>query len=523
MTHAPSPSSTLWRRWAPGVWLACFAASLLLFRIPLLGDDQALFGIGAQILRDGGVLYRDFWDVKQPGIYWFNQAALALPGAGGRHWLLVVWLATTGLASAVLAAIAAPYTGAWLFAPLLTLGTCLLVSDPSNIGQLETLVPLPITGVIVCVLGVAARRIPLRGGWLAAGVLTGVTALFKLILASIPATILLIALARLGFQRGARATALAFAMALLGAALVAAATIAPFAAAGALEPMLWTQFAWPVQALGAIGHAPVSRLLDAAAWFAGAVALMLPAAWVGLRGTLARRMRRRDAPPPSPQGDPGSPASLGLADRDLPIRSLAGACLAAWLLVDLAAIAAQQLSWHAYHFTLLIWPIGMLAALGAGQAIQRRGSRVALWVLVLALAVNLLRFGYRQWAPPEPPIEPRHYVAKLPALAAQLARSPCRTAIVFGSPALLLATGLSPAGALTGQLAPILLPVQWRQLEDTIRDTRPGYLYLHAGAPMLIGAKRQALERLIERDYRVLATDAMRGVWMVPVTGACAG
>src|SRR5262245_65009137 len=33
--------------------------------------DQAIHLLGAEKLRDGGVLYRDIWDLKQPGIFWF--------------------------------------------------------------------------------------------------------------------------------------------------------------------------------------------------------------------------------------------------------------------------------------------------------------------------------------------------------------------------------------------------------------------------------------------------------------------
>src|SRR5258705_260145 len=44
---------------------------LLAAPLPFTGD-QALFAAGARQLARGDVLYRDFWDVKQPGIYlWY--------------------------------------------------------------------------------------------------------------------------------------------------------------------------------------------------------------------------------------------------------------------------------------------------------------------------------------------------------------------------------------------------------------------------------------------------------------------
>ena len=521
-----------WRRWAPAVWLACFVGSLLLLTIPISHDDQVLFRLGAGVLADGGVLYRDFWDVKQPGIYWFNEAALRLFGEGlsadsvkatGVHWLVILWLASTGLAAAVVAAIIAPYTGAWLFAPVLTLGFYVMRADVYNLGQVETLVALPILGIIGCMLAVAGRRLPVARAWFIAGLLTGVTAVLKLMLITIPGIILLIALARLGFQRGTRSVVTAILAGVAGLALVLAATVAPFIANGTFNTFIWTQFGYPTEALALIEHAPLTRLTHSILWIGSTVLLILPAAWIGGRSTLARRARHRDTPEPLTDPTATSAAAglgLGMADRHLSVRSLGGISLFAWIIVGAAMILLQQFSWHAYHFTMLLWPIGMLAALGAAQIVQGRGPRALLLLLALGVAVNLTRFGYRQWSPLRAEIDVPHYVQGLPALTARLESDPCRTAIVFGSPALMLAAKLVPVGELTGQLAPILLPTQWRRLETTLRERRPAYVYLHAGALALIGSHAPALAGWIEETYRSIATDANRGSWMVPIDGS---
>ena len=44
--------------------------------LPYTGD-QALFARAAREIGRGAVYYRDFWDIKQPGIYWW------FVGAGG--------------------------------------------------------------------------------------------------------------------------------------------------------------------------------------------------------------------------------------------------------------------------------------------------------------------------------------------------------------------------------------------------------------------------------------------------------
>ncbi len=40
---------------------------------PLM-DDQTVFLLGARAVSKGAVLYRDFWDIKPPGIYLFYLA-----------------------------------------------------------------------------------------------------------------------------------------------------------------------------------------------------------------------------------------------------------------------------------------------------------------------------------------------------------------------------------------------------------------------------------------------------------------
>ena len=57
--------------------------------------DQALFALGADELRHGRHLYTDFWDNKQPGIYWFFLAARQLlgPGEFAVHAVELAWLA----------------------------------------------------------------------------------------------------------------------------------------------------------------------------------------------------------------------------------------------------------------------------------------------------------------------------------------------------------------------------------------------------------------------------------------------
>ena len=54
-------------------------AGLTKLALPFCGNT-ALFMTGARMMDQGGVLYVDFWDFKQPGIYWFFLAGGRLFG-----------------------------------------------------------------------------------------------------------------------------------------------------------------------------------------------------------------------------------------------------------------------------------------------------------------------------------------------------------------------------------------------------------------------------------------------------------
>jgi hypothetical protein len=71
-------------------------AVLGLIHLPYpFGGDQALFLLGAAALDRGEVLYVDFWDNKQPGIYFFFWLAGHLFGfsEAGVHLLELLWQA----------------------------------------------------------------------------------------------------------------------------------------------------------------------------------------------------------------------------------------------------------------------------------------------------------------------------------------------------------------------------------------------------------------------------------------------
>lgn len=179
------------------------------------------------------------------------------------------------------------------------------------------------------------------------GCCAAVAAVFKLILMPIPAAFWL-ASAAWATTRDNRLLGAVVRDQLLpavaGMAIVFGAVAAYFAWLGAFPEFVWTNFRYPVEAVAAAPKASPSdweRLLFSAGWYAFVFAPCLVF------------------------------ALLGLVQRHGDRRDLVTLHLALWLVVGLAAILVQRLSWWSYHFLLFIVPVGILALRGIDIVIVR--------------------------------------------------------------------------------------------------------------------------------------------------------
>jgi|GEM_PF-3741286 len=253
-------------------WIIASAAviTVLLWRLSLDHYDQALFRIGAQVLADGGWLYKDFWDLKQPGIYWFYKTAGLLFGGGERGYLVrevlllnTVWLmATTGVCAAIVRTVF-PKSPIWLAVPFIVLLTFVLRIDTYSIAQVESLIMLPLLWITFCMLKAAKTRIEShRLLWSAlAGVGVLAVAVAKLIL--LPVAFALVAvgvwfLPRIVISSSAYRlvplATVAFSAA-IGMALIWAA----FWAVGLSAEFLWAQLVFPHKAVLTLQSQPASK------------------------------------------------------------------------------------------------------------------------------------------------------------------------------------------------------------------------------------------------------------------------
>ena len=325
------------------------------------GRDQSVFLLAGQALSGGAIPYRDFWDIKPPGLF----LAYLLPGSLASAWpgaaalvdlaaLAVAILACHRLLAGWGSAVAGPaaaifLTGLWAFA-----------GDWWDLGQGERLaVPLLILALL------AAGRASTRR-WLLAGTCIGVMTLLKT--SFLPLALVLLPLLPRRADNEDRNPAPAGR--LLGAAVVG--TLAPLilvalalAIVGALDAAReatvsftghYTRLAWqrPEVVLRTAWVTTWAFLqttwpLVGLAAVATAMALLRPGSLMGMAQRNGNGHVRPDA---------------GLTALQRGVTSLLVA-----LLLAAAAVLAQG-KFFPYHW-IALWPaLALLAALGAGGLAQ---------------------------------------------------------------------------------------------------------------------------------------------------------
>jgi hypothetical protein len=461
-------------------------ALLLVGPLPETGD-QALFRYGARVLADGGTLYLDFWDNKQPGVYWFRRAAAELFGDGERgvFALYVLWSAAT--AGVLAAAFARLATGppVWLATALATGAAVAARAQAADAAQVESLVPLFEAGVFALMSrGPRARGRALR--WLAAGVLAAGIAVFKLLLAPIAIGMMAVAWWHASAPRERLAAPLVGAAGFLA---VLGAVAWGYAHAGALGALVWTTLDYPALALRDVPRQSLALLRDSVAGFALATAPLAPAALLGLRWALIGDARTR----------------------------LAAQLLIVWLTLALLLIGAQTFSWWHYHFVEPIWPVGGLAVLGISAASGdgarlARARRAAALVLTVGVAALLAAGAWR--ARGLRADDPRAWIPRSLARVEGAPR-PCGTVYVFGNPRLLIASGLRQAMPTNGWSWERYADAQLRRLPSELAAAQPDWVYVDRFYRRLLRRRVPEALALLARDYRFAGEDEHRGRWWV--------
>lgn len=473
---------------------AILLLGLLVAPLPFTGD-QALFAAGARQLGGGDVLYRDFWDVKQPGIYAFYLAGGSVLGYSEVALHLVELAYQLAFAIVLVVTLRNRFAHRWVgpVVALLIVGTYYAAIEPLQLGQVESLVGFPAYVALWC----AARAGDEDGGgrwYLASGVAGGIVVVLKLVLAPVVGGIWLVALWHLlrrdGRERGEIVRALG-AIA-LGVALPVGVAALYLAAYGQLETARWTFFEVSAQATGIAGR-PLSRLTGGAARTAARWALPLGLGGIGLLAVVRR------------------PRNGGRDRFDLMVL--------AWLMLAIPVFLVQH--WWIYTYAMFLVPVGLLAGRGLdfmADHWRRLGSigRVAVLgsaaVLLVPAGIRTLRnadavagHGFacssEDRAALRADLEPEYRNARAWANRISRRGAPRGDVYVLGNPLDLYVADRRQGVSINGW-SPEQYPEEvWQRLRRELARDRPAELVVDRFSDDIMRDRSPATRRLILASY----------------------
>lgn len=465
-----------------------------------LDADQTFFLYTARLLDQGKSLYRDVWDVKQPGIFLFYLAAgkLASFDGCGVHLLELAWMA--GMAGA-----------AWWWGrqlgnstlllcggPLLTAGYYYLVSGAWQFGQIEGEVGFPF--LVAVGLPLSCRE-P-RRSWLKlllAGFAGGIILVFKtalgLLLFSLWGAGLLLQLRHLP---GRRLSFLCWSLSFLGAGL----SLPLLAVAlwterqGSLASLIWTTFVFPtvfsLEESRSHFYASVLRtpeiLYQTVTWLAGMCGPLIILSALGAYRAVKERLD-------------------------------AGLLLLVW--VGMGSLTVLLQTWWTYQVLLILPALGLLACLGLEQVAAWWPARRA-WCLAVSAAVLLAALPLLSFAEGEFALLLRHWPFFSPKERAvyQTLESPFRRQIEDE------AAFLREPGALPGPIFAPEWPYSWaasgralvrtpfliansylvaeqrRQWLGSLERSRPSYIRMSRLLRERFNRVDPAFQEFLDREYR---------------------
>ena len=443
--------------------------SLLRLPEPLWGD-QALFMVGGEAIRNGAVLYRDFWDVKPPGIFGAYTLAGTLFGFSGvgMHVLDVLWMGALGLMLRL--TLARYFARSWIaiLLPWMAVGLYLSVIQPNDQMQVESLVGLPIYTLVWCTW-MAVKQPEHRSRWLfLSGVAGGVVLLFKLIFLPFIAGFWLVYLLHsLMRQRQSFVSAVGHLIVpvTLGILMPIVPVMIYWASQGMLGEIYYTLVQHPARMVKELPSKPISEFMSTSVgWFKRSFPLLVLASLAG-----ARLWKRMDF---------------------LMIQ------MVVWLGLGLTVISVQTLSWWAYHFFLFLVPMTVLAGKGIEVALQSAHAKWGRVVVAIALAVLLVlnvraivKTGYAMTRSGLP-INPENLLAYQKRISplysslvneAQWVNAPGRVPgaiYVIGNPTLYVLSHRTQAIAFLGWIPEMMLREQWTVMGKQLDKARPVYLYI---------------------------------------------
>jgi hypothetical protein len=511
-TMVKPSSKNIFSGWDILVLGAIVLVGLVHLNYPFSGD-QALFTIAAAKLSQGGVLYRDFWDLKQPGIYIFYLIGGTLFGFNevGIHTFELIYLVAF---SAILILTTRSYFKHRFISslvPLLTVGNYYAISDSWHLTQVEFLVGLPL--FLTLWFAFKSSRVTRDKTWwlFLSGVMAGLVLLFKFIFLPLIFVFWAIAFLDAIIRQQQPILKSLFGIGIpviLGTLLPLSIVFGYLAQFATLDILSQTFFVYPPRILTEIPGPGINRLISATRWFATKCAPLIFLGTIGIYASLRR-----------------------------PINLLA-IYVISWLLLGFAVILLQRQAWWDYYYLLLVVPLGILAAKGLDilwPKIRTIKLFNATWKAVVAAILGIILlfsmplaalakrsiFSLKSFSlnrekqlayqsklsnAYKTALEEVAFLAKPESLRGDI--------YICGDPLYYLLSGRQQAIALNGWALEYLLPEQWTSLIAQLDRARPGYIFVSTEYLNLIPKRSLATNDFLQRNYNIFR-QSQAGIWYV--------
>lgn len=469
--------------------------------------DQAFFRLGALEMQQGKLLYRDFWDVKQPGIFCFYFLAGTLFGFDeiGIHAFELIYMV---FFSIILLLTLKSYFRHQIIAslvPLLTVGVYYAVSGAWHLTQVEALVGFPL---FLC-LWLTFQGFKNEGKqrfilFLLSGFIGGIVLLFKLIflliLLSFWLTILMysVLIKRQGTQKIFIEICLPIFIGLIFPLLVVASYFAWF---NSFEIVYQTFFIYPPLII-ANSALKKSDLISGIKWFLQNFYPLVVIAIIAIDASLRKS------------------------------KNILTLLLVVWCVFGLSVIALQYKALWEYHFLLLFVPIGILATKGLDvlwDYLKELRSPIPtillMFLLFLPLSSTLAkksltlvnnnfaltedtRLKYQTVFRKKYPSlhSDANFISQPQSLAGEI--------YVAGDPSIYYFSGRSQATILRGWALEYFLPEQWLKLIEQLDSSKPPYIFIDDVRQAIIKKYFPKILEFVEQRYRILH-QSNNGIWYI--------
>ncbi len=481
-----------------------------------MGDDQALFTIGAQKMAQGASLYKDFWDAKQPGIYLFYYIGGKLFGFNevGIHFLEVLYM--IALSVVLIYTLRDYFEERWMasLVPLISLGFYYGSAGVEHhstqfFTQVEALVGLPLYLALWSAVEAAKKPRSRLRYLFSSGLAGGIVLLFKLIFLPILIALWLLPLF-LAYRNNPDwplRVKLQGAVSIVSGALVATlATAGFFSHSANLSGLLSASFVYPISAAHGIDIGPrIGQLFIGFQWFLSWSAPLLALGVLGIWASLRR---------------PVHLLTIGLL---------------VWVFAGLFVILIQVLSWWSYHYLLLVVPLGILGTKGIEFLwVELRKSTGGKKSIVLAAGVALLfaspistiamdslflvrhHFAWTAWdrSNYQGRIDPRYDQLRQDASFFSDPNSLPGDIFVLGPYVYYLIVGRNQRIARNGESPDELTVEGWNEIDSQLASSLPPYIFVADSVSVMPRMTSSGIPNLLQGQYLVQRKTDL-GTWYV--------